>query len=203
VSNKIVSQRFALGSAVATRAVATKATERLRYRSTAGAEDGRARTPIVDMVAVGVVFAAGNASDAGPQTSGGGRRAIGDAVAEKKATDGNDGGWRSREAVRLSRCGFGERRRGWDVVLTENAISQIVAVSRQERAPATGPARSTKTSTSTHSEKTFTPAPSQWAGESGSTGPIEIQGPQRQDMRPALGSVRTLDSRRRVGSSSG
>lgn len=98
------------------------------------------------------------------------------------------GGWRSREAVRLSRCGFGKRRRGWDVVLTENAISQIVAVSRQERAPAIGPARSTKTSTSTHSEKTFTPAPSQWAGESGSTGPIEIQGPRRQDMA-ALGSV--------------
>lgn len=99
------------------------------------------------------------------------------------------GGWRSREAVRLSRCGFGKRRRGWDVVLTENAISQIVAVSRQERAPATGPARSTKTSTSTHLEKTFTPAPSQWAGENGSTGPIEIQGPRRQDMA-ALGSVR-------------
>lgn len=99
------------------------------------------------------------------------------------------GGWRSREAVRLSRCGFGKRRRGWDVVLTENAISQIVAVSRQERAPATGPARSTKTSTSTHLEKTFMPAPSQWAGENGSTGSIEIQGPRRQDMA-ALGSVR-------------
>lgn len=57
------------------------------------------------------------------------------------------------------------------MVLTENAISQIVAVSRQERAPATGP---------------FTPAPSQWAGENGSTGPIEIQGPRRQDMAVLL-----------------
>src|SRR6187551_3185124 len=44
-------------------------------------------------------------------------------------------------------------------------------------------------------------APSQWAGESRSTGPIEIQGPRRQDMT-ALGQVRRW-TRRCVGSSSG
>ena len=62
------------------------------------------------------------------------------------------------------------------MVLTENAISQIVAVSRQERAPATGPARSTKTSTSTHSEKTFTPRPASGQERAGARAPLKFRG---------------------------
>ena len=65
-----------------------------------------------------------------------------------------------------------------------NCCGVTAGESSQQQGPA-GPARSTKTSTSTLSEKTFTLALRPVGGQktTGSTGPIEIQGPECQDKR--------------------
>jgi len=76
---------------VATRALATKAAEGLRYRSTVGAEDEGARTPIVDMVAVGVVFAAGDASDADLRRAEAGDGRLGIQSPKRRRPTGMDG----------------------------------------------------------------------------------------------------------------